>query len=74
MSLSVRLDETQNLTPKPFVKWVGGKRSLIKELMSRMPSGFNNYYEPFLGGGALFFALRNITGGGEAASVTSTPI
>lgn len=41
----------------PFVKWVGGKRSLIKELIKNTPNEFNNYYEPFVGGGALFFAL-----------------
>ena len=44
---------------KPFVKWVGGKRSLLAELMQRVPAEFNNYYEPFVGGGALFFALKN---------------
>lgn len=41
----------------PFVKWVGGKRSVLSELIAHMPSKFNNYYEPFVGGGALFFAL-----------------
>ena len=57
---------------KPFVKWVGGKRSLLPELMSRVPKKFNNYYEPFVGGGALFFALKNegrinsCGGGGQA--------
>ena len=44
---------------KPFVKWVGGKRSLLPELLKRIPAEFNNYYEPFVGGGALFFALKN---------------
>jgi len=44
---------------KPFVKWVGGKRSLLPELLSRVPERFNHYHEPFLGGGALFFALKN---------------
>ena len=41
----------------PFVKWVGGKRSLLRELLAHLPVGFKNYYEPFVGGGALFFAL-----------------
>ncbi len=45
---------------KPFVKWVGGKRSLLPELLARVPDSFKNYYEPFLGGGALFFALKNL--------------
>ena len=44
---------------KPFVKWVGGKRSLLPEIMKRLPADFKNYYEPFVGGGALFFALKN---------------
>ncbi len=58
-------------TAKPFVKWVGGKRSLLPELLRRVPADFNNYYEPFVGGGALFFALNNegridVAGGGGA--------
>ena len=44
---------------KPFVKWVGGKRSLLPQLLKRVPTEFKNYYEPFVGGGALFFALKN---------------
>lgn len=43
--------------PLPFVKWAGGKRCLIRELESNLPEEFNNYYEPFIGGGALFFAI-----------------
>ncbi len=42
---------------KPFVKWAGGKRQLIEQLVKHLPEEFNNYYEPFLGGGALFFKL-----------------
>ena len=59
-----------NATARPFVKWVGGKRSLLPELLARMPTAFNNYHEPFLGGGALFFALRNMQqrGGGDIPS------
>lgn len=41
----------------PFVKWVGGKRSIIEQLKLRLPKEFNNYYECFVGGGALFFAI-----------------
>lgn len=44
--------------PVPFIKWVGGKRCLIKELLSHTPEKFGTYYEPFVGGGALFFALH----------------
>ncbi len=41
----------------PFVKWAGGKASLLPELLRHVPSHLSNYYEPFLGGGALFFAI-----------------
>ena len=43
---------------KPFIKWVGGKRQLLPELLKRVPDEFGHYYEPFVGGGALFFALH----------------
>lgn len=42
----------------PFVKWVGGKRALLPELAARFPVRFNRYFEPFLGGGAVFFHLQ----------------
>ena len=41
----------------PFVKWAGGKRGLIPDILEVVPESFNDYYEPFLGGGAVFFAL-----------------
>ncbi len=43
---------------KPIIKWVGGKRQLIKELKKLMPNKYNRYFEPFVGGGALFFELK----------------
>lgn len=42
---------------KPFVKWAGGKRQIIDKLKQYVPDEFNTYYEPFVGGGALFFEL-----------------
>ena len=45
------------MTAKPFVKWVGGKGKLIPDLENFFPKKFNNYFEPFVGGGALFFYL-----------------
>ncbi|WP_422804480.1 DNA adenine methylase [Streptococcus sp. FT1-55] len=42
---------------KPFTKWVGGKRQLLPQLLDILPSNYNTYYEPFIGGGALFFEL-----------------
>ena len=41
----------------PFLKWVGGKTSLLLELRKHVPSRLRGYHEPFVGGGALFFAL-----------------
>lgn len=42
----------------PFLKWAGGKRQLLDKIIDRMPKSFNNYYEPFIGGGALLFELE----------------
>ena len=41
----------------PFVKWAGGKKQLLAKLFELIPADFNRYFEPFLGGGALFFYL-----------------
>lgn len=41
----------------PFVKWAGGKTQLIERLSDRMPDSYERYYEPFIGGGALFLHL-----------------
>ena len=45
------------VTPKPFVKWAGGKRQLIPILNENLPKTFGTYYEPFIGGGALLFHI-----------------
>ena len=42
----------------PLLKWPGGKRNLLHLILPLVPSRFNRYFEPFLGGGALFFALQ----------------
>lgn len=42
---------------KPFVKWAGGKTQIISKLKDYMPKTFDNYYEPFVGGGALLFSI-----------------
>ena len=49
--------KAQAQCPRPFVKWVGGKAAIVDELKRFVPSGIQTYYEPFVGGGALFFAL-----------------
>ena len=45
------------LKGKPFVKWAGGKRSIVDKLIKLSPYDFDTYYEPFVGGGALLFEL-----------------
>jgi DNA adenine methylase len=42
---------------RPFIKWAGGKKGLLPELKRRVPPQYGRYFEPFLGGAALFFAL-----------------
>ncbi len=49
--------QVSTVTPKPFVKWAGGKRQLIPILNENMPKSFGTYYEPFIGGGALLFHI-----------------
>ena len=49
--------QPMDVTPKPFVKWAGGKRQLINLLIDNAPTSFGRYFEPFVGGGALLFAL-----------------
>ena len=44
---------------KPVVKWAGGKRLIYKHIYDVLPEEFNNYHEPFVGGGAVLFNLHN---------------
>lgn len=44
-------------TLQPFTKWTGGKRQLLPVIKSFMPESYHHYFEPFIGGGALFFDL-----------------
>ena len=46
--------------PKPIVKWAGGKRQLMNELLNCMPENFNTYFEPFAGGIALLTEIHKI--------------
>ena len=45
---------------KPVIKWAGGKSKVVNQLSKYIPERFNNYHEPFLGGGALFFYLYSM--------------
>jgi DNA adenine methylase len=47
-----------NSSIAPFVKWAGGKRQLLPQIKERMPKQYNNYFEPFVGGGAAIFELQ----------------
>jgi DNA adenine methylase len=44
--------------PRPFLKWAGGKSQLIQQYLDYFPPSYRTYYEPFLGGGAIFFHLQ----------------
>jgi len=50
----------KNPLVKPFLKWAGGKRQLLPEILEYLPKniGKTTYFEPFLGGGALLFELQ----------------
>jgi len=45
------------LSPRPFLKWAGGKGRLLSQYEPFLPQAIDTYYEPFLGGGAVFFHL-----------------
>lgn len=55
--MTAQHEQISNSTYQPFVKWVGGKRGLLSQILPLLPKEFNNYFEPFVGGGALFFEL-----------------
>ncbi|NYE18036.1 DNA adenine methylase [Microbacterium immunditiarum] len=48
---------------KPFVRWAGGKTRLLPRILPHVPDAFQNYHEPFLGGGAVYFAVESRIGG-----------
>lgn len=48
---------------KPFIRWAGGKSRLLPRILPHVPSSIKNYYEPFLGGGAVFLACADRVSG-----------
>ncbi len=51
----------------PVLKWAGGKTQLLNSIMEKVPKTYNRYYEPFIGGGAVFLAVSP-----TAASINDT--
>ncbi len=60
----MKLDTRETINARPFLKWAGGKTQLLIEFQNRLPESIrekkliNNYIEPFIGGGAMFFFLK----------------
>ena len=50
--------DLQSYQAKPFLKWVGGKKSSAAKIIEYAPNDFARYWEPFLGGGYIYFALE----------------
>lgn len=56
--MSEKIENKDGLQVTPFLKWAGGKRWLASKHSNIFPKSFNNYIEPFLGSGAIFFHLK----------------
>ncbi len=56
--LEERASQPMKSLPRPFLKWAGSKRSLAAQIVPSLPDGYGTYWEPFLGGGSLFFLLQ----------------
>jgi len=51
-------NKKENFDIRPFVKWAGGKTQLLDTIEKHLPTKYNRYFEPFIGGGALLFKLQ----------------
>ena len=61
-AVAVTVKTASRPVPRPFLKWAGGKTGLLAELLERVEAAqpFTAYFEPFIGGGALFFELTRL--------------
>jgi DNA adenine methylase len=63
--MQLTLTNNKVINAKPFLKWAGGKTQLLEELEKRLPQHIiddrtiENYVEPFVGGGAMFFYQKS---------------
>jgi DNA adenine methylase len=57
-ALAETAERTLSAVPRPFLRWAGSKQRLLSQLVPLLPSSYGRYYEPFLGGGSLFFLLQ----------------
>ncbi|RLA58827.1 MAG: DNA adenine methylase [Epsilonproteobacteria bacterium] len=58
--MTKKIEKIELKKVQPFIKWAGGKRGLLSQILPLIPKDFNNYFEPFIGGGALFFELYSL--------------
>jgi DNA adenine methylase len=59
--LDCSLGDSRGSSSTPFLRWAGGKGRTVKHIITQIPRGYyRKYYEPFLGGGAVFFALASL--------------
>ncbi|MCA8135665.1 DNA adenine methylase [Burkholderia cepacia] len=59
LPLGMPMQPEADVPVKPFLRWAGGKSRLLGAILPFVPEKFKNYHEPFLGSGAMFFALRH---------------
>lgn len=52
------IEKKNKVQAKPILKWAGGKTQMLGDLLPKVPASYGKYIEPFLGGGAMFFALN----------------
>lgn len=57
INTQIKRNRKANETMKPVIKWAGGKTQLLHHIITMLPTQYNNYFEPFIGGGAVLFHI-----------------